>query len=346
MPPSGPEHGEQIPAASAITQALAPRQPDVPVAATLPVGSTAPAPEPGVQQTNEPVPATLVVGSTVPLAAEPKTGAGPDLKSAVTGTGKPADSNTGSSTGSLPAYTSTGAHDGNSADHGKGSDSSTLSTNNGGTDSSSWSPHRTDPAHDGWQPPAPTGSGAGPNGVVVTPDMILRFAKQLRDCAGPLHNVEHGLAGVNSTRPGAFQDGDDLKKHIGSGRDGRVKDVVSNVHRVREQLDKVATKLTELAHKYSTTEELNKHLVQDLTPIIGSFSSGLSLGSGSSTGTSGGGGGSGSDSSGANAGGGAANDSVHEQVSAWDGGQNWESDLPQPSTAGPLGDPGRLPPAA
>ncbi|MEV8100318.1 hypothetical protein [Kitasatospora sp. NPDC085879] len=175
---------------------------------------------------------------------------------------------------------------------------------------------------------------------MVTPDMILRFAKQLRDSARPLHATE--LERVNPTRPGAFQDGDDLKKHIGSGRDGRVKDVIGNVHQVRDQLDKVATKLTELAHKYSSVDELNKHLVQELTPIIGNASLGPSFGASSSA--SGGGSGNGpsggnpgGDSSGANAGGGAANDSVHEQVPGWDGGQDWGSGLPTPNASAPGG---------
>ncbi|MFD9123290.1 hypothetical protein [Kitasatospora sp. NPDC059571] len=213
---------------------------------------------------------------------------------------------------------------------------------NGSGAVSAGAPGSSIPVFNGWQTPAPpgAGSGAGSKGVVVTPHMLLKLAKQLRDSADPLHGVETALAAVNLTRPGAFQDGDDLKKHIGSGRDGRVKDVIGNVHQVRSQLDKVATKLTEIAHKYSSTQELNEHLVEELTPIIGSVSSALSLGTSSATGGGSGGvpgngpsGGSGTDASGANPGGGSVDDSVHEQVSGWDGGQDWGTGLPIPVSA-------------
>ncbi|MFF7415485.1 WXG100 family type VII secretion target [Streptomyces lydicus] len=118
-------------------------------------------------------------------------------------------------------------------------------------------------------------AGAGKDSVKVTPDMITKFAGMLREAASPLSESENNLAAVNGVRAGWFPDGEDIRKFIGSGRDGRVRDIMQNAATVRDQLRTVADKLDEVAHRYQSTEELNQHLVEDLAPILGSFNSTL-----------------------------------------------------------------------
>ncbi|MGW4757715.1 hypothetical protein [Streptomyces chartreusis] len=108
--------------------------------------------------------------------------------------------------------------------------------------------------------------------VVVTPDMILKFAAQLRDSAAPLQDVDHALASINGISPGNFPDGNDLQTLIGSGREGRVKLASDNSLLIQKQLERLANKLEQIARKYTNTDELNKNLVKELGPLLGSLS--------------------------------------------------------------------------
>ncbi|WP_399083009.1 hypothetical protein ACGH2B_01905 [Streptomyces sp. BBFR2] len=126
----------------------------------------------------------------------------------------------------------------------------------------------------------PQGSGpAGTGGkadVKVTPDMIRKFAGLLREAAAPLEESESQLAAVNGLHAGWFPDGEDLRKFVGSGRDGRINELMQSAVTVRDQLRRLADKLDDVSRRYRTSEELNAHLVTDLAPVVGSFTSALS----------------------------------------------------------------------
>jgi hypothetical protein len=123
---------------------------------------------------------------------------------------------------------------------------------------------------------ASPGATGGKDAVTVTPDMITKFAQLIRDAVGPLSDSEAQLATLDSVQAGWFPDGEDIRKFIGSGRDGRVRDIMENAGTMRDQLNKVADKLDEVAHRYHSSEELNQHLVSDLAPVLGSFGSQMS----------------------------------------------------------------------
>jgi hypothetical protein len=118
--------------------------------------------------------------------------------------------------------------------------------------------------------PAP-GGGLSSSGVVVTPDMVVKFAGLLREAADPMDRAEGSLASASGVLPGLFPDGDDLRKFVGSGREGRVRAIMENNNLIRDQLRKTATKLEEVARRYTNADDLNQHLVEEMTPILGSF---------------------------------------------------------------------------
>ncbi|MET9618819.1 hypothetical protein [Kitasatospora indigofera] len=115
-------------------------------------------------------------------------------------------------------------------------------------------------------------SGAQPSAgaVSVTPDVIVKIAGLLREATKPMDRAEPLLASVTDLRPGEFPDGDDLRKFVGSGRDGRIRNIMENNARVRDQLQKVADKLEEVARRYTSADELNKHFLEEMAPLFGS----------------------------------------------------------------------------
>ncbi|MFJ1561497.1 hypothetical protein [Streptomyces mirabilis] len=110
--------------------------------------------------------------------------------------------------------------------------------------------------------------------VVVTPDMILKLADALRESARNTLVPRPELLSINSISPGMFPDGEDLKKLIGGGRDGRVQEISDNLGHVHAQLDKMADRLVDLTKKYASTDELNANLAQELQSIVGATSFG------------------------------------------------------------------------
>ncbi len=114
--------------------------------------------------------------------------------------------------------------------------------------------------------------GAQPSAdaVSVTPDVIVKIAGLLREATKPMDRAEPLLASVTDLRPGEFPDGDDLRKFVGSGRDGRIRNIMENNARVRDQLQKVAGKLEEVARRYTSADELNKHFLEEMAPLFGS----------------------------------------------------------------------------
>ncbi|MFE3112041.1 hypothetical protein [Kitasatospora indigofera] len=119
-----------------------------------------------------------------------------------------------------------------------------------------------------------TSGGTQPSAdaVLVTPDVIVKLAGLLRETTAPMDRAESALASLNGVRPGEFPDGDELRKFVGSGRDGRIRNIMENNARVREQLQKVAAKLEEMARRYTSADELNKHFLEEMAPVFSSFS--------------------------------------------------------------------------
>jgi hypothetical protein len=101
--------------------------------------------------------------------------------------------------------------------------------------------------------------------------MIAKFAALLREAADPMDRAERSLAAVGGVQSGAFPDGEDLRKFVGSGREGRIRAIMENTNRIRDQLRKTAAKLEDIARRYTNADELNQHLVEEMTPILGSF---------------------------------------------------------------------------
>jgi hypothetical protein len=102
--------------------------------------------------------------------------------------------------------------------------------------------------------------------IIVTPEELRNFAKSIRDLLPDIDNSKIELDKVNIT-PGNFQDALEFKKTIGADAGGRANIYSQHMASLHIALTNFADKLDEMANNYTTAEEFNKGLAQNLDEL-------------------------------------------------------------------------------
>jgi hypothetical protein len=102
--------------------------------------------------------------------------------------------------------------------------------------------------------------------IIVTPEELRNFAKSIRNLLPDIDSSKVELDNVNIT-PGNFQDALEFKKTIGGDVGGRANIYSQHMTSLHIALTNFADKLDEMANNYTTAEEFNKGLAQNLDEL-------------------------------------------------------------------------------
>jgi len=103
--------------------------------------------------------------------------------------------------------------------------------------------------------------------IQVTPEMLLTFAKNIRQLSPNIKTAKDELAKID-IKAGNFPDGTSFAKLVGLDTSGRATKYDKTLSNLRTALDQLATGIESIAKTYTTTEELNKHLSEELTNVM------------------------------------------------------------------------------
>lgn len=112
--------------------------------------------------------------------------------------------------------------------------------------------------------------------IQVSPEMLRTFAKNIRELHPNITTARGELAKVN-LRAGNFPGGTSFAKLVGLDPSGRATKYDQTLGHLYTAIEQLATGIETIANNYTSTEELNKHLGEDLgnvmanvAPILGS----------------------------------------------------------------------------
>lgn len=103
--------------------------------------------------------------------------------------------------------------------------------------------------------------------IQVSPEMLRTFAKNIRELHPNITTARGELAKVN-LRAGNFPGGTSFAKLVGLDPSGRATKYDQTLGHLYTAIEQLATGIETIANNYTTTEELNKHLGEDLGNVM------------------------------------------------------------------------------
>ena len=103
--------------------------------------------------------------------------------------------------------------------------------------------------------------------IQVSPEMLRTFAKNIRELHPNITTARGELAKVN-LRAGNFPGGTSFAKLVGLDPSGRATKYDQTLGHLYTAIEQLATGIETIANNYTTTEEMNKHLNEDLGNVM------------------------------------------------------------------------------
>lgn len=103
--------------------------------------------------------------------------------------------------------------------------------------------------------------------IRVTPEMLLTFAKNIRQLEPNITTAKKELAKIN-IKAGNFPDGTGFAKLVGLDPSGRATKYDKTLSNLKTAIEQLASGIESIAKTYTSTEELNKHLSEELTNVM------------------------------------------------------------------------------